>query len=95
MANSADTCAGLDSTAPQDVLDAIKKHIKADRDNPRQQGQKPSRWEGRQYLDEPDACLVWDLCECDDPYAAVCRGGACALSRTGQKVRTLPNKKPI
>ena len=94
MANSADTCAGYDTTAPQEVLEAIRKIIKADRDRKRKGGER-SRWDGREYLDETDACLVWDLCACDDPYAAVCRGDACAMSRTGKKVRAIPNKNEI
>lgn len=87
----ANTCTGYDSTAPDDILKAIKEHIKADQEK----NKTNSRWLGRTHLDEDDACLVWDLCECDAPYAAVCREDDCVMSRTGKKVRSASKRKPL
>lgn len=88
----ANTCTGYDSTAPDDILKAIKEHIKADQNK---QGSN-SRWLGRTHLDQDErVCLVWDLNEEDDPDAKVCHDDDCAMSRTGKKVDVVPKKKPL
>ncbi len=85
----ANTCAGYDGSAPDDVLEAIRRHIRKDK---KDHGAN-SRWAKRKDLEEVTACLVWDLGGRPDDVAE-CKHDAneCCLRKDGKKVKL--NKPP-
>ncbi len=85
----ANTCSGYDSTAPQDVLDAIKDHIRKDKKN------GGPRWANRRNLEEPTACLIWDLCESEGDTAVRCGADECCMKDGGKKVPLTRPPTPI
>jgi hypothetical protein len=69
----ADTCKGLDSSAQQDVLEALRAHIKANR------GRYQGRPGGLTHHDAHGACLIWDLYR--DADLPSCQGDECHLAQ--------------
>ncbi len=76
------TCAGYDTSAPDDVLEVIRSHIRKDK---KDKGAK-SRWASRRYLDAEGSCLVWDLNE-KDPGFKGCGEDDCCMSRSSKKTQ--------